>query len=119
VESWMMEDKGSSWSNVVFMSIGFAIVMLLRLGQSLILRFPFHPIGFAVSVGWMMKLIWFPIFLAWLCKALIVKYAGGRAYRKVVPFFIGLILGEYMVGMLWGVLSVIFDERMYSFWPWG
>ena len=111
--------KSIDYGGTTFMGVGFAIVMLLRLAQTYILRFPFHPIGFAVSVGWMMELNWFPIFLAWLCKASIIKYAGGRVYRKAVPFFVGLVIGEYMFGMMWGLLSIIYDKRFYSFWPWG
>ncbi|MBM3493116.1 MAG: hypothetical protein FJX72_02155 [Armatimonadetes bacterium] len=29
----------------------------------------------------------------WAVKALIIRYGGLRAYRKAVPFFVGLVLG--------------------------
>ncbi len=36
---------------------------------------------------------WFGIFLAWLVKAIVLRYGGVVLYRKVRPLFVGLILG--------------------------
>ena len=44
---------------------------------------------------------WLSIFLAWLCKATILRYGGVRAYRALLPFFLGLILGEFTTACLW------------------
>jgi hypothetical protein len=117
LNSYLAYPTAPDLRGLTFIGIGFSIVALLRLAQARIIGFPFHPIGFAISNDWTMGHVWFPIFLAWLCKASIIKYAGGSAYRKAVPFFIGLVLGEYIVGTLWGVLSIILDRKMYGFWP--
>jgi len=39
--------------------------------------------------------IWFSVFIAWLLKAMILKYGGARAYRILRPFFLGLVLGAF------------------------
>ena len=36
---------------------------------------------------------WFGMFLAWLFKLLILRYGGIVLYRRMLPLFIGLILG--------------------------
>ena len=61
--------------------------------SSTVPRFPFHPVGFAVACGWMMGGIWFSVFVAWLIKWAILKFGGIQLYRRMVPFFIGIIFG--------------------------
>ena len=62
---------------------------------------PLHPIGFAASMGWVMDQIWFSILLAWLIKTLALRFGGASLYSKTVPFFLGLALGQIVVGGCW------------------
>ena len=66
---------------------------------------PFHPLGFAVSMGWIMDTIWFSIFLAWLFKVVILKYGGASVYQKSKPFFLGLALGQIVTGGIWLIID--------------
>jgi len=78
--------------------------------------FSLHPIGFAVGSVWLMDQLWFSIFLAWLIKALVLRYGGPVVYRKVVPFFLGLILGTYTSAAFWFVADWITgktDNRVF------
>ena len=36
------------------------------------------------------------IFMAWLAKSLIIRFGGIDLYRRAAPFFIGLILGQFI-----------------------
>ena len=44
----------------------------------------------------------------------ILKYGGVWAYRKAVPFFLGLILGEYVVACGWSILGIILRMPTYQ-----
>lgn len=66
--------------------------------------FPFHPLGYCVG-PWSMWL-WFPFFIAWLVKLLVLRYGGLRFYKKTIPFFLGLILGDYVCGATWSLIAV-------------
>ncbi len=46
----------------------------------------------------------------------IIRYAGGAGYQTWMPFFLGLILGDYVVGGVWSLVSLITGEKMYAFW---
>ena len=36
-------------------------------------------------------------------------------HRKAVPFFLGIVLGEFVIGSFWSLLAVILDKPMYRF----
>ena len=62
-----------------------------------------HPLGYCAgpSLNW----VWLPFAIAWLAKALIVRYGGQTAYRRWSPFFLGLVLGDYLTGAAWALVS--------------
>lgn len=42
-----------------------------------------------------------------MIKLLIVRYGGMKTYRRLLPFFIGLILGDYVSGALWALFGAV------------
>ena len=75
-----------------------------------------HPVGYATCSSWSMGRLWACIFVAWVAKALITRYGGAKAYQKALPFFVGLTLGEFVVGSLWGIFGAIMKRPVYHFW---
>jgi len=84
-----------------FTAIGSGIEMLLMLAQHRFYWWPLHPVGFVVSVGWLTGQIWFSVFIAWMVKALILKYGGNGLFTAAKPLFLGLILGEASAAGFW------------------
>jgi hypothetical protein len=54
--------------------------------------------------------------IAWIIKALVLRYGGLRLYRQALPFFYGLILGESVIGCGWPIVGLITGMPTYSFW---
>lgn len=73
---------------------------------------PFHPAGYLVSGSFGLFRLWLPIFVSWLAKVLILRYGGLRAYRRFLPFFLGLVLGEFTVGFFRTVLDLLFGLHL-------
>ncbi|HXG22955.1 MAG TPA: DUF6784 domain-containing protein, partial [Chthonomonadales bacterium] len=73
------------------------------------------PIGYAVSSNWSIHLVWLPLFIAWIIKLLIMRYGGLATYRRFLPFFLGLTLGDCVQGSFWGLVSLLFNVRTYQF----
>jgi hypothetical protein len=69
--------------------------------------FPFHPLGYCIGPG--LVWLWLPFFIAWLMKFFVLRYGGLRMYRRTLPFFLGLVLGDYTVGALWSLIGVVWD----------
>jgi len=102
---------------LLFMGIGFCFMVML---VSLRVRFfwlPLHPLGYAMASNQEMSDLWAPILICLLLKWLILKYGGIWSYRRAVPFFLGLVLGDFLMGITWSLLSIALNIRMYQFYP--
>ena len=86
---------------------GFGALVMggLMTARHFFMWWPFHPLGFAVSTGWVMNSIWFSIFLAWMIKIIALKYGGPRTYALTRPFFVGVVLGQFVAAGLWLVID--------------
>jgi hypothetical protein len=108
LSSYLTNPKPGDWVATCAVAVGFLFALLL---SALRLRFawwPFHPIGYAVgfsrrTIEWM----WFSVFLGWLCKLLILRAGGLKNYRRCMPIFLGFILGEFTMGVLFGIVGTV------------
>jgi hypothetical protein len=66
--------------------------------------FPLHPLGFPLAYAYSHHCpYWFPTLLVWAIKGLILRYGGMRLHRRLVPLFLGIALGHFlMTGVIWG-----------------
>ena len=53
---------------------------------------------------------------SWTAKVIIQKIDEIGLYREALLFFLGLILGEYMVGGAWVIVRLITGFPVYSFY---
>lgn len=77
---------------------------------------PLHPLGYAISNGWSAHWTYSSLFVAWTLKSIITRYWGHKAYQRAVPFFLGLVLGEFVVGGLWTILGMFTGRATFCFW---
>lgn len=102
--------KPTDWWRTGFMISGFGMAMGLGVLRTVLLRFPLHPLGYAMATAYGTR-IWGPFFLVWLLKWLILRTGGAKLYRRYVPMFIGLALGHYFTtGIVWGFVGIFFQD---------
>ncbi|MCC5830014.1 MAG: hypothetical protein JJU36_11255 [Phycisphaeraceae bacterium] len=93
------------------MMVGFGVYAGLSLLRSRFLGFPLHPIGYFLIlasiwfphispynkhdplIGTEGSFLWGSVFVAWICKKLIIKYGGMNTYKSAKPLFIGMVVG--------------------------
>ena len=68
---------------------------------------PLHPLGLLMSNSYAMRHFWFSIFLGWSIKYFILRYGGARTYRRMIPFFLGMVVGECFIGGIWVIVGFI------------
>jgi len=88
---------------------GAAFAVFLGAMRARFLWWPFHPIGYMVAGSFGVFRLWVPILITWVIKGLLLRYGGLAAYRRALPFFIGLILGEFSAGFLRTLLDLVFN----------
>ena len=113
----LQNPKGPSWEGWLSTGIGGGVMAALMFCRHYFTWWPIHPIGYPIAGLWLMSHSWFSIFLAWLCKGLTLKYWGPRGYRATRPFFLGLILGQFVSAGLWLVIDActgMTDNRIFS-----
>jgi hypothetical protein len=114
--SWTESPQPAKWGASVAIAAGFAFAYLLEMARVRWAAWPFHPLGFAVSSSWEMNLVWMPLFVAWLIKSILLRYGGLRLFRRSLPFFFGLILGQFVVGSILNIVSIALGIPSYMFW---
>lgn len=78
---------------------------------------PFHPLGYAMSTSWTTMVFWFPMFIAWLLKWIIVHFGGMKLYARARPLFLGLIFGEFTAAVGWTLIAATWGVKA-PFFPW-
>jgi len=116
LSEWLASPSNADHRAVSGMGIGFLIASGLMLMKMRVYGWPFHALGFSISGGWSMMWAWLSLFVAWCLKTLILRYGGLRGYRVGLPFFFGVILGDFLIGGIWTLLGLLFDIPIYSLW---
>ena len=66
-----------------------------------------HPLGLLVSDSWDVTRCWVSLFIGWLLKTLVLRYGGSGLFRKAMPVFLGLIVGDVIHLVFWGLLPAV------------
>ncbi|GAB4453886.1 MAG: hypothetical protein OHK0029_07580 [Armatimonadaceae bacterium] len=94
---------------------GFTIFLMQMRTQ--FLWWPFHPVGYVLAETSTMHWLWCPTLVGWLIKLLALRYGGIKGFRAGIPFFIGLILGDYVISCLWALLGLYLGIPTYRAFP--
>lgn len=117
MDAWIKVPQPADTHRAIAIAVGFTVTILLNSLRMRIAWFPFHPVGYAVSSSWSMHLLWVALFIAWVIKLTVLRYGGLKLYRQVLPFFLGIILGECVVGSFWTIWGILNHIPSYAFWP--
>ncbi len=114
LQRWLQFPSDPDWVRISYMTGGTVFVFILTAMRMRFIWWPFHPAGYALAISYAMDYFWFAFFVSWLIKYILIKQGGLRTHRKTAPFFLGLILGDYVVGSIWAILGPVFGFRNYK-----
>ncbi len=117
LENWLNYPREADGPALAFMAGGFGLTAVLMFLRTRFLWWPLHPLGYVTADSWGMFNLWSCIFVAWVIKTVILRYGGLGSYRRAVPFFLGVALGDYIVGFIWSILSIVTNYPLYNFFP--
>jgi hypothetical protein len=114
LHSWLNVGQRAGSTSLWFFVGGLAAVAGLAYLRTAFVWWPLHPAGFALGISYAMNYFWFCVFVAWLIKFVLIRYGGMTAHRRAIPFFLGLILGDYTIGALWSLLGLTLGVPTYK-----
>ena len=95
--------------------IGAAITCALAAARLTLMKFPFHPIGYAMATTQVMSYFWFSILIAWLIRLVGLRLGGVRLIRnQLQPYMIGLIVGSVGAVLVWDVVGIVKIANGYT-----
>ena len=92
-------------TNGLWLLLGGFLAYGLMLARAHWLWFPLHPLGLLMGLSYPISRLWFSIFLGWALKSLIMRFGGPDSYRRLMPAFLGLILGEVVMILFWLIID--------------
>jgi len=108
------QDPTAGWGFAVGIVAAFAMVRL----RMIFPWFALHPLAYAMAPTWAMIVLWFPCFIAWSIKVPTLRYGGMLAYKRLRPFMLGMILGEFTMAMIWAILASPAIRLSAPAFPW-
>jgi len=119
LSSWLLYPRpGNTYASLAILG-GFGFSMFLFAMRFRFIWWPFHPVGYVIGInGGSLDHFWFVMMLTSILKYIIFQYGGARAYRRVLPLFMGFILGDIVIACLWSIISVIIETPLYVVWFW-
>ena len=115
LHSWLVVPKPPDIPATLAIGWGMAFAYFLYFMKLRVGWWPFHPLGFAISTSYSIGTLWLPMFIAWLAKFLTLRYGGMKMYKTAMDFFIGLLLGDFIIGCLWPMVGWVLNAPTYSF----
>ena len=113
--SWLTSPTQADWPGFFWAVGGGAFTLLLMSLRARFLWWPFHPIGYVVANTGFPFSFWSHYMLAWALKVWTLRYGGMNLYRRVLPFFIGLILGDVAIQTFWSAFASLLNIPVYQF----
>lgn len=98
--------------------VGIVVTAFIIYMRSTFLWWPLHPLGYALSVSWTVSVFWFSALMAWTMKSAILRYGGMRLFVRARPFFLGMVLGEFVMAVVWTLIWWVTNGPAPVFpWP--
>jgi hypothetical protein len=92
-------------TNWIWLSFGGALTWAMMIARTRLVWFPLHPIGYLMALTYPSKMFAASIFIGWLAKVVVTKFGGNESYRKGIPLFLGLALGDVAMMLLWIIID--------------
>lgn len=116
IEVNRLATSGKAWdADGVKGMMGGAMITLMFAKLRMMGLWAPHPVGYVLCNTYTMKSFMVPFFLAWSIKTLLLRFGGNSVYRRSVPLFVGVILGDIVTQATWSFIGGVFNVPIYQF----
>ena len=108
---------GPHLPNILATFMGIGVTLLLQSLRTRFVWLPLHPVGYALASTYTSTFLWSTALITWVFKSLWMRYTGLKGYYRAAPFFLGLLLGEFVMGSVVSLIGMALGTRVDMFWP--
>lgn len=113
LDDWTRNPRPTDANALSWMGLGFGFTVFLMMMKSRFFWWPFHPAGYALANSYALEYWWMTLLIGWALKMVIVRYGGIKGYRSAMPFFLGMILGDYVAASMWSIVGWVLGISVY------
>lgn len=113
IEKWLHNPKPPDGPSIAGMGFGAAMTFALAALRAKFMGFPLHPAAYVLNTSFANDFFWCDMLVAWAIKTMVLRYGGMQFYRQLLPLFLGLILGDFVVGSLWSIIGTLLGLDLY------
>jgi hypothetical protein len=114
LEGWLRNPTSPDVGGMFGVGGGLSFTLFLAYCRARWAGWPFHPVGYAMSNTFAASAsFWTPCLIAWICKILIIRSGGMKLYRKMLPLFLGMIVGDLLGGGTTDLLGCLTTWNVY------
>ena len=133
LDAWHFKDGGSwlfdrvagferystftNWTVLGCVGAGGAVMGTLLYLHRTFLWWPLYPLGFITGGMRASAQMWFPVFLGWLLKRVVLRIGGSNGLSRFRYVALGFILGEFVSVGLWLVIDALTGTTMHRVFP--
>lgn len=103
----MQQQIKTPWECLPSAIVGTGICAALVVLRTTVVWWPLHPLGYAVAGSWTMLVFWSSALITWLIKGMLLRAGGMRLYRQAMPFFLGLVLGTFLMATVFTLIVFV------------
>ncbi|MBI2299384.1 MAG: hypothetical protein HYU66_10655, partial [Armatimonadetes bacterium] len=101
-------------AGMLFVALGFSLVMGLNVLRFHLPWFTLHPVGYALAMNFGVDYYWLGLLVALALKRGVLRAGGLKGYRRLHAAMIGVMLGEYAVGAFWSIVAMVWRIPTYT-----
>ena len=116
LRSWLTNPRDPNYSEMSGLLGGFLFTIFLMIMKMRFIWWPLHPAGYVLTASGSLAILWFPAFISWSIKSVVLRFGGAKRFRQIAPFFLGLVLGDYTLGCVWSIVGIILKMPTYIVW---
>jgi hypothetical protein len=118
--AWLREPSEPSLAAAAATAVGGLVTLALAIARAHLTWWPFHPLGYIVSVS-PDQLLYAQVapsfFLAWLLKAVTLRWGGLTLYRALRPAAVALVIGDFAMAAVGTLFTAFTGISAPPTWP--
>jgi hypothetical protein len=118
--AWLREPPAPSLPAAGAAAVGGLATLAMAVARARLSWWPFHPLGYLVSVSpdQLLYAQVAPSFaLAWVLKALTLRWGGLSLFRILRPAAVGLVIGDFAMAAIAALLAALTGLTPQPMWP--